>query len=260
MNIIENQVIDGPHKIFIGGIPYQLNDEQVKELLTAFGKLKAFHLVKETGTQNSKGYAFCEYVDHAVTEVCVAGLNGMNLGGQPLTVRIAKPRTAEEEAAQAAAAGMASSQSAVQYGTQPSADVNALLADAFSNAQGGDVALTAIGGHSAETNAALDAAFAGSNSSVLSLSNMVTNDDLADDEEYKYLFEDVESECRKYGNLQTVHIPRIGATGQGKVFLAYLTGGDAATAFTALNGREFGPNRVAVEYYSEGDFRSGIFR
>lgn len=36
---------------------------QVKELLTSFGPLKAFNLVKDTATGLSKGYAFCEYVD-----------------------------------------------------------------------------------------------------------------------------------------------------------------------------------------------------
>lgn len=36
---------------------------QVKELLTSFGPLKAFNLVKDSATGLSKGYAFCEYVD-----------------------------------------------------------------------------------------------------------------------------------------------------------------------------------------------------
>jgi len=36
---------------------------QVKELLTSFGPLKAFNLVKDSATSLSKGYAFCEYVD-----------------------------------------------------------------------------------------------------------------------------------------------------------------------------------------------------
>lgn len=35
----------------------------MKELLTSFGPLKAFNLVKDSATGLSKGYAFCEYVD-----------------------------------------------------------------------------------------------------------------------------------------------------------------------------------------------------
>ena len=46
---------DSPHKIFIGGLPHYLNEDQVKELLSSFGQLKAFNLVKDSATQLSKG-------------------------------------------------------------------------------------------------------------------------------------------------------------------------------------------------------------
>jgi hypothetical protein len=75
--------MDGPGKVFIGvyprlvgavlvnrhvyfcagGLPYTLTEENVKELLTVFGPLKSFHLVKEPGMASSKGYGFCEFVD-----------------------------------------------------------------------------------------------------------------------------------------------------------------------------------------------------
>ena len=42
---------------------------QVKELLSAFGELRAFNLVKDSATGLSKGYAFCEYVDIGITDV-----------------------------------------------------------------------------------------------------------------------------------------------------------------------------------------------
>lgn len=41
---------------------------QVKELLTSFGALKAFNLVKDSATGLSKGYAFAEYADPSVTD------------------------------------------------------------------------------------------------------------------------------------------------------------------------------------------------
>lgn len=59
----------------------------MKELLSAFGALKALHLVKDAGATNSKGYAFCEYQDPAVTAIACEGLNGMALGDKTLTVR-----------------------------------------------------------------------------------------------------------------------------------------------------------------------------
>lgn len=41
----------------------------MKELLSAFGELRAFNLVKDSATGLSKGYAFCEYVDTGITDV-----------------------------------------------------------------------------------------------------------------------------------------------------------------------------------------------
>ncbi|KAL5018631.1 hypothetical protein ScPMuIL_004353 [Solemya velum] len=85
--VVSTVVQDSPHKIFLGGLPNYLNEDQVKELLTSFGPLKAFNLVKDSATGLSKGYAFCEYVDIAVTDQACAGLNGMQLGDKKLIVQ-----------------------------------------------------------------------------------------------------------------------------------------------------------------------------
>ena len=42
------------NKIFMGGLPTYLNEEQVQELLKSFGELKAFNLVRENGNGPSK--------------------------------------------------------------------------------------------------------------------------------------------------------------------------------------------------------------
>jgi RNA recognition motif-containing protein len=45
--VVSTVVPDSPNKLFIGGLPNYLNEEQVKELLTSFGQLRAFNLVKD---------------------------------------------------------------------------------------------------------------------------------------------------------------------------------------------------------------------
>lgn len=52
---VSSQVPDGPNKVFCGGLPYSLSEEEVKELLGSFGQLRAFHLVKERESNTSKG-------------------------------------------------------------------------------------------------------------------------------------------------------------------------------------------------------------
>ncbi|KAM8713631.1 hypothetical protein ACLKA7_013882 [Drosophila subpalustris] len=80
-------VPDSQHKVYVGGLPTCLNDEQVKELLVTFGQLRGFNLVKDSVTGQSKGFAFCEYLDHSITDQAIAGLNGMQLGDRKLIVQ-----------------------------------------------------------------------------------------------------------------------------------------------------------------------------
>lgn len=52
--VVSTNVPDSINKIFVGGLPAYLNEENVMELLKTFGELKAFNLVRENGTGTSK--------------------------------------------------------------------------------------------------------------------------------------------------------------------------------------------------------------
>ena len=58
---------------------------------------------------------------------------------------------------------------------------------------------------------------------VLCLLNMVTEDELVDDDEYEEILEDVKEECNKYGIVKSIEIPRpikgVDVPGVGKVSL-----------------------------------------
>jgi hypothetical protein len=91
---------------------------------------------------------------------------------------------------------------------------------------------------------------------ILVLLNMVTDDDLATDDEYQGLQEEVHEECAKFGKLLGMKIPRSpSATVQPsairKIFLEYATAQDAANAERELAGRQFGPNVVEVSAQSQ---------
>ncbi|KAH1259728.1 Splicing factor U2AF subunit [Glycine max] len=84
--------------IFIGGISNHLSSEMLMEIAGSFGSLKAYHF--ETKVSNGS-CAFLEpsvkYVDHSVTIKACAGLNGMKLGGEVLTVLQAMPDASPSE-------------------------------------------------------------------------------------------------------------------------------------------------------------------
>ncbi|XP_045212493.1 splicing factor U2AF 50 kDa subunit-like [Mercenaria mercenaria] len=212
--VVSTVVQDSPNKIFIGGLPNYLNEDQVKELLTSFGPLKAFNLVKDSATGLSKGYAFCEYVEMmggpSVTDQACAGLNGMQLGDKKLIV-------------QRASVGAKNAQAAPVQVQVPGLNLQ----------QG-----------------------SGPPTEVLCLMNMVTPEDLEDEDEYEDILEDVREECGKYGMVKSLEIPRpikgIDVPGCGKIFVEFNSLIDCQKAQQALTGRKFS-NRVVVTSYYEPD-------
>mmetsp|Transcript_24447 Transcript_24447/g.27189 ORF Transcript_24447/g.27189 Transcript_24447/m.27189 type:complete len:569 (+) Transcript_24447:56-1762(+) len=100
LGIVSTNVEDSTHKIFIGGLPQDLNESDIKELLSLFGSLKSFNLVRDNnndGSRNSLGFAFCEFSDPSVTDTACARLNGMSLGDKTLVVQRASVNAKNKE-------------------------------------------------------------------------------------------------------------------------------------------------------------------
>jgi len=211
--VVSTVVPDSPHKVFLGGLPNYLNEDQVKELLTSFGQLRAFNLVKDSATGLSKGYAFCEYVDVSITDQAVAGLNGMQLGDKKLIVQRAS------------------------VGAKNSAAMNVAPVQ---------IQVPGMAGVSGP----------GQPTEVLCLLNMVTPDELQDEEEYEDIVEDIREECSKYGAVKSIEIPRpvpgVDVPGLGKVFIEFLGIPECQKAQHSLTGRKFS-NRVVVTSYFDPD-------
>ncbi|XP_017484563.1 PREDICTED: splicing factor U2AF 50 kDa subunit-like [Rhagoletis zephyria] len=220
--VVSTVVGDSPYKIFIGGLPNYLNEDQVKELLMSFGQLRAFNLVKDSATGLSKGYAFCEYQDSTITDQAIDGLNGMQLGDKRLIV---------QRASVGAKAG--------QLGMMNTAMMS------------GPVAIQVPGLQISQMTTAI-----GNPTEVLCLMNMVTPEELVDDEEYEDILEDIREECAKYGVVRSLEIPRpiegVEVPGLGKVFIEFTNNNDCQQAQQSLAGRKFA-NRVVVTSYFDLD-------
>lgn len=87
--LLSNVVPDTQNKVAITNIPTYITEEQVLELVTAFGEPKNFVLVKDTATEESRGIAFAEYKDPGSTQVAVESLEGMELGDTAIKATLA---------------------------------------------------------------------------------------------------------------------------------------------------------------------------
>lgn len=211
--VVSTVVQDSPHKVFIGGLPNYLNEDQVRELLMSFGQLKAFNLVKDTATGLSKGYAFCEYADVTITDQAIAGLNGMQLGDKKLIVQRASVGAKNANLAAPVQIQVPGMNQVPMGGSGPATEV-------------------------------------------LCLMNLVSPEELRDEEEYEDISEDIQEECNKYGAVKSIEIPRpiegVEVPGVGKVFVEFNSVGDCQKAQQALTGRKFS-NRVVVTSYFDPD-------
>jgi hypothetical protein len=89
---------------------------------------------------------------------------------------------------------------------------------------------------------------------VVVLKNMpITEEELANDEDYEEILEDTKDECSSFGMLKNIEIPRTG-DGKGRIFLEYLTKDDAANAIKQLQGRTFDGKKVEATYFDEAKF------
>lgn len=110
------------------------------------------------------------------------------------------------------------------------------------------------------------------------LLNMVTPEDLYDDEEYNDILEDINDECGKYGEIDGVRVPRPvpkdrrwdaddseaqrleknrkadEAAGVGKVFVLYKDIESTKAAMKALGGRQFAGRTIVVANVAEEEF------
>ncbi|KAG5245611.1 splicing factor U2af [Salix suchowensis] len=217
--------LEGPDRIFVGGLPYYFTESQIRELLESFGPLRGFDLVKDRETGNSKGYAFCVYQDLSVTDIACAALNGIKMGDKTLTVRRANQGTNQPKPEQENVLLHAQQQIALQRLMLQPQPVP---------------------------------------TKVVSLTQVVTGDELKDDGEYEDILEDMRMEAGKFGQLVNVVIPRPrpngeNAPGVGKVFLEYADTESSSKARAGMNGRKFDGNQVVAIFYPENKFAQGEY-
>lgn len=95
-------------------------------------------------------------------------------------------------------------------------------------------------------------------STVLVLGNMVTPEEMQDDEDYQDVMSDTKDECEKFGTVMRVHIPREeGTPGFGKIFVLFDNAGSSLAAQEALQGRMFDNRAVEATFMDESKFLKG---
>lgn len=79
-------------KLYVGNLSYQTTEQNLHELFTQAGGVTSVALIKEPGTQRSKGFAFVEMSSQAEVQKAISMFNGYTMDERQLTVNVARPR------------------------------------------------------------------------------------------------------------------------------------------------------------------------
>jgi cold-inducible RNA-binding protein len=79
-------------KLFVGSLPWGVDDQKLNELFSAFGSVSSAVVLKDKMTGRSRGFGFVEYEDDAAADEAVSKMNGADVEGRKIVVNEARPR------------------------------------------------------------------------------------------------------------------------------------------------------------------------
>lgn len=79
-------------EIFVGGLPHAATHSQVISLFGRHGKVKSARLISEWFTGQPRGFGFVEMTTPEEAQAAISALNGFQLDGRTLIVKVQEPR------------------------------------------------------------------------------------------------------------------------------------------------------------------------
>ena len=79
-------------KLYVGNLSYSATEDTIRSLFEKHGKVDSVSVITDRDTGRSKGFGFVEMPNDAEAAKAIAGLNGKEIDGRPLTVNEARPK------------------------------------------------------------------------------------------------------------------------------------------------------------------------
>ena len=81
-------------KVYVGNLSPETTEQQLRDLVTPFGKTDSVALVMDRDTNKAKGFGFVEFGSDTEANAAIAGLNGKEFGDRKLVANEARSKTA----------------------------------------------------------------------------------------------------------------------------------------------------------------------
>jgi RNA recognition motif-containing protein len=83
-------------KLFVGGLAYSVNDDQLKDLFAGAGTVVSAQVIVDKYSNQSKGFGFVEMSSEEEAKKAIDELNGKDFEGRSIAVNEARPQEKRE--------------------------------------------------------------------------------------------------------------------------------------------------------------------
>jgi hypothetical protein len=80
-------------RLYVGNLNKSTTEDELRALFAQAGNVSAAEIIKERGSNESKGFGFVTMTDQAEAEKAISMFNAYSLADRELKVNVAKPRT-----------------------------------------------------------------------------------------------------------------------------------------------------------------------
>ena len=85
-------------KLYVGNLPWSIDDKALKELFSSFGDIEEAVLIKDKFSGRSKGFGFVTFTNDDDAKKAIAEMHEKETEGRPLTVSEARPMVPRDNA------------------------------------------------------------------------------------------------------------------------------------------------------------------
>ena len=80
------------NKLFVGSLPWAIDDAQLGELFAEHGEVVSARVVTDRESGRSRGFGFVEFATEEQAKAAIAAMEGATVEGRTITVSVAKPK------------------------------------------------------------------------------------------------------------------------------------------------------------------------
>ncbi|EDR21726.1 hexokinase, putative [Entamoeba dispar SAW760] len=234
--------------LYMGNIPLQMTDEQIRKKLENLNPLKKFFVIRDPdlGAPQGKCYCLFEYQNPEYKEKILT-FDGINLGGNKIEV----------------CSGVDG------FKHLPKASLNELFSKMFPHTT--DLVIGTLLNSSVGYSTVFEKILKPSEkiedqhvSRIIVIFNMVYPEDLIDQQRYIELIDDIRFVCQEYGEVESISIPRPTEenkkpSGLGRVFIEFKTIDGAIRCWKEIVKKRYDNRSLLVGFYSEKKYANRMF-